>query len=306
MRNTAICLFVYNRSHHTSKVLKSLSECKNFEKFRLYIFSDNFKSSKKNDKFEVNLVRNKILEFKKKNKNIFIKFSKINLGLYKNLTKGISYVLSKHPSVIVIEDDLVFNENFLNFMDCSLQKFRDKKNILQISGYSYPINYNSNVSYFLNLTSCWGWATWSDRWRDFIKFSKNQKLIQEEYNNIKYDCYKKSNFNINGSYNYLKMLKKQLTSQFNSWGILFYLFSFHKNFLNLFPPSTLVENRGFDGSGSHKSTSNVFNKVVNKEKNKRIGYPRTNKLNNHNQKQVGIFLLKELGLVRKIINYLFK
>ena len=119
MRNTAICLFVYNRSHHTNKVLKSLSECKNFEKFRLYIFSDNFKASKKNDKFEVNLVRNKILEFKKKNKNIFIKFSKINLGLYKNLTKGISYVLSKHPSVIVIEDDLVFNENFLNFMDCS-------------------------------------------------------------------------------------------------------------------------------------------------------------------------------------------
>lgn len=306
MRNTAICLFVYNRSHHTSKVLKSLSECKNFEKFRLYIFSDNFKVSKKNDKFEVNLVRNKILEFKKKNKNIFIKFSKINLGLYKNLTKGISYVLSKHPSVIVIEDDLVFNENFLNFMDCSLQKFRDKKNILQISGYSYPINYNSNVAYFLNLTSCWGWATWSDRWRAFIKFSKNKKLIQEEYNNIKYDCNKKNNFNVNGSYNYLKMLKKQMTSQFNSWGILFYLFSFHKKFLNLFPPFTLVENRGFDGSGSHKSTSNVFNRVVSNGKSKKISYPRIIKLNTHNQKQVGIFLLKELSLVKKTIHYLFK
>ena len=127
MRNTAICLFVYNRSHHTSKVLKSLCECKNFEKFRLYIFSDNFKSSKKNDKFEVNLVRNKILEFKKKNKNIFIKFSKINLGLYKNLTKGISYVLTKHSSVIVLEDDLVLNNNFLNFMLNSLKKFKNKK-----------------------------------------------------------------------------------------------------------------------------------------------------------------------------------
>ena len=306
MRNTAICLFVYNRSHHTNKVLKSLSECKNFEKFRLYIFSDNFKASKKNDKFEVNLVRNKILEFKKKNKNIFIKFSKINLGLYKNLTKGISYVLSKHPSVIVIEDDLVFNENFLNFMDCSLQKFRDKKNILQISGYSYPINYNSNVAYFLNLTSCWGWASWSDRWRAFIKFSKNKKLIQEEYNNIKYDCNKKNNFNVNGSYNYLKMLKKQMTSQFNSWGILFYLFSFHKKFLNLFPPFTLVENRGFDGSGSHKSTSNVFNRVVSNGKSKKNSYPRIIKLNTHNQKQVGIFLLKELSLVKKTIHYLFK
>jgi hypothetical protein len=188
----------------------------------------------------------------------------------------------------------------------SLDKFKNKKNIFQISGYSYPINCNSNEAYFLNLTSCWGWATWSDRWRAFIKFSKNKKLIQKIYNNIQYDSNKKSDFNVNGSYNYLKMLKKQLTSQFNSWGILFYLFSFHKNFLNLFPPYTLVENRGFDGSGSHKSISNVFNQVVSKDKSKRISYPRINKFNNHNQKQVGIFLLKELSLVRKIIHYLFK
>ena len=306
MRNTAICVFVYNRPFHTKQVLRSLSQCKNFKNFRLYIFSDNFNLSKKDDKSKVNLVRKEILKFKKENKNIFIKFLKTNLGLYKNLTKGISYVLRKHTSIIVLEDDLIVDKNFLNFMYSSLEKYKKIKNILQISGYSYPIKCNSRDAYFLNLTCCWGWATWSDRWTAFIKFSKNKKLQQEVYNNIKYDCNIKSNFNVNGSYNYLKMLKKQLTSQFNSWGILFYLFSFHKNFLNLFPPSTLVENRGFDGSGSHKSTSNVFNEVVSKDKIKRIGYPRINKLNNHNQKQVGIFLLKELSLVKKIINYLLK
>ena len=306
MKNPAVCLFVYNRASHTKNILTSLSECKNFCDYKIYIFSDNFKLKNNKDKTKVKLVRDEIFKFKKIHKNIFIEFSKINLGLYKNLTKGISNVLKKHSSVIVLEDDLVLHKNFLNFMLNSLEKFKNKKNILQISGYSYPINCNSNDAYFLNLTSCWGWATWSDRWWALIKFSKDKKLIRQVYNNIKYDCNKKSNFNINGSYNYLKMLKKQLTSQFNSWGILFYLFSFHKNFLNLFPPSTLVENRGFDGSGSHKSTSNVFNKVVSKEKSKRIGYPRINKLNSHNQKQVGIFLLKELSLVRKIIYYLFK
>jgi hypothetical protein len=286
--------------------LKSLSLCKNFAKFRLYIFSDNFNVSKKNDKLEVHLVRNEILKFKKENKNIFIKFLKTNLGLYKNLTRGISYVLSKHTSVIVLEDDLIFDENFLNFMYSSLEKFKNKKNILQISGYSYPINCNSSNAYFLNLTSCWGWATWSDRWSAFIKFSKNKQLMQQEYNNIQHDHNKKSDFNVNGSYHYLKMLKKQMTSQFNSWGILFYLFSFHKKFLNLFPPFSLVENRGFDGSGSHKSTSNVFNRVVSNGKSKRISYPRVNELNNHNQKLVSIFLLKELSLVRRIVHYLFK
>lgn len=306
MRDTAICLFVYNRFYHTKQVLNSLSKCRNFEKFRLYIFSDNFKASKKDDKFEVNLVRNEILEFKKKNKNIFIKFSKINLGLYKNLTTGISYILKKYSSVIVLEDDLIIHKNFLDFMYNSLKKFRNKKNILQISGYSFPINLNSSDAYFLNLINCWGWATWSDRWKDFIKFCKNKPLIEQEYRNIQNDYNKKNDFNVNGSYEYLKMLKKQMTTQYNSWGILFYLFSFHKKFLNLFPPFSLVENRGFDGSGSHKSTSNVFNRIVSNGKSKRISYPRVNKLNNHNQKLVSIFLLNELSLVRKIIHYLFK
>jgi hypothetical protein len=306
MRNTAICLFVYNRHHHTKQLLKSLFECKNFAKFKIYIFADHFKPNKQNDQIEVNLVRNEVLKFKKINKNIFIKFSKINLGLYKNLTRGISYVLTKHPSVIVLEDDLLLHQNFLDFMYDSLEKFKNKKSVLQISGYSYPIKHNMSVAYFLNLTSCWGWATWSDRWRGFIKFSKNKKLIQKEYNKIFYDYNKKNEFNVYGSYNYLKMLEKQMTSEFNSWGILFYLFAFHKNFLNLFPPFTLVENRGFDGSGSHKSTSNIFNKNINKGKKKRIGYPHIIKLNNCIQKLIGIFLLNELSLFRKIKNYLFK
>jgi GR25 family glycosyltransferase involved in LPS biosynthesis len=306
MINTAICLFVYNRPHHTRQVLKSISDCKNFSKFQLYIFSDNFNKLKKKDELQVSLVRNEVSKFKKKNKNVLIKFFNINLGLYRNLTKGISYVLKKHASVIVLEDDLILKKNFLHFMHNSLEKFKNKKNILQISGYSYPVKSNTNNVYFLNLTSCWGWATWSDRWENFIKFSKNKKLIKKEYDDISSNDRKKDQFNVQGSYNYLKMLKKQITSKFNSWGILFYLFSFHKNFLNLFPPSTLVENRGFDGSGSHKSISNVFNQVVSKDKSKRIGYPRMNKLNNYNQKQVGIFLLKELGLVRKIMHYLFR
>jgi len=305
MRNTGICLFVYNRCDHTKKILKSLSECNNFKKFNIYIFGDSFKFDKNNDKNKVSLVRKEVLNFKKINKNIFIKFSKTNLGLYKNIIRGISYVLKKHSAVIVLEDDLVVHKNFLNFMYKSLEKYKNKKNILQISGYSYPINCNSNKVYFLNLTSCWGWATWSDRWRNFIRFLKDKNLVKKEYNKIRYDYNKKNKFNVYGSYNYLKMLKKQMISQFNSWGILFYLFSFHKNFLNLFPPFSLVENRGFDGSGSHKSTTDIFNRNIKKDRNQKIFYLNTIKLNNHIQKQIGTFLLNELNLFKKIKNYLF-
>ena len=296
-------IFVFNRPQHTYNLLKSITNCSSIKNIRFYVFSDFY--SKPEDKQKVLEVRSIVHSFKNNLNILLIKYKK-NKGLYKSIICGVDYIIKRNSKVIVLEDDLILDNSFFKYINLSLTKYKNKKDILQISGYSYPINCNSNDAYFLNLTSCWGWATWSDRWTDFIKFLKNKKLIQEEYNKIQNDFNKKSNFNVSGSYNYLKMLKKQLTSQFNSWGILFYLFSFYKNFLNLFPPHTLVENRGFDGSGSHKSTANVFNRVVSNGKSKKISYPRIIKLNTHNQKQVGIFLLKELSLVKKTIHYLFK
>jgi hypothetical protein len=306
MKKIIISLFVYNRIDHTKKLLESLSKCNNFNKCKIYIFSDNYKSGNDIDKTKVNLVRNEIIEFRNKNKNIIIKFLKKNLGLYQNLIKGISFVLKKESTVIVLEDDLVLHKNFLNFMYNSLQKFKNKQNILQISGYSYPINSRINEAYFLKLTSCWGWATWRNRWIEFIKFSKNKKKINKEYNNIYFDQNKKYLFNIYGSYNYIKMLEKQITKNYNSWGILFYLFSFSKNLLNLFPPYTLVKNNGFDGSGLHRSMSNIFNSKNVRVLNKKIIYSKQIELNVPIQKKISIFLSTELNMVNKFIKFLFK
>ena len=57
-----------------------------------------------------------------------------------------------------------------------------------------------------------------------------------------------------------------MVQNFNSWGILFYLYSFNNNKLNLFPSKSLIENNGFDGSGLHKSKSDVFNLKTKSEK----------------------------------------
>ena len=58
----------------------------------------------------------------------------------------------------------------------SLSKY-SSKNILQISGYSYPIETKNSEAYFLNLTSCWGWGTWNDRWIKFSKFLNKKSEI---------------------------------------------------------------------------------------------------------------------------------
>ena len=153
----------------------------------------------------------------------------------------------------------------------------------------------------MNLTSCWGWGIWKDRWQDFYKFLSSKKMIDSIYQNIKKDKFLKFKFNINNSYNYLNFLKKQISGNFNSWGVLFYLYSYQKNKLNLFPAKSFIVNDGFDGSGLHKSTSDIFNL---NSKSKRVSYTLSNKITNNekNLNKISIFLKKELSIFKKIKN----
>lgn len=302
MSSSPIIIFTYNRIYHTRKLLNNISICKKFNKSKIFIFSDGYKKKIFSDKKKVLGVRRELKKFSKKNKNVELSFLKNNVGLYQNLMRGISKILKKYSNAIIVEDDLTLDENFFIFMNKSLSTYKKKKNILQVTGYSYPIKCNNNSAYFLNLTSCWGWGIWRDRWFDFIKFTQDKDLICEIYKKLSSDKSLKNRFNLNGSFNYLNLLKKQINSDFNSWGILFYLFSFYNNYLNLFPPYSLVKNTGFDGSGAHRSTSDIFNITVNKSQ-KKIVYPKLLKKNNTNLKKISIFLNKELNFISKIVNF---
>jgi hypothetical protein len=47
------------------------------------------------------------------------------------------------------------------------------------------------------------------------------------------------------------MLQRQMKGNLDSWGIRWYWSVFKNNGLTVFPPSTLIENKGMDGFGSH-------------------------------------------------------
>ena len=134
---------------------------------KIYIFIDGPKNKEDEENVKkVNEISNK---FYKKFNNIRINANTTNIGLFNNLTNGVSKVLNSFNKIIVIEDDLVLDKNFIIYMNDSLVKFETNEKILQISGYSYPINGQSDESYFLNLVSCWGWGTWKNRWINFFK-----------------------------------------------------------------------------------------------------------------------------------------
>ena len=237
-----IVIFCYNRLSHLKKTVLSLENNYNYKKYKVYIFSDGAKNN--SDKSEVKKVRVYINSLK--NKKIQIIKNKKNLGLKKNVIKGLNIIFKKHRSAIIIEDDLILNKNFLNYMTKSIYFYSNKKNIGSISSYTpikpnYLNNYKDDV-YFSRRHFSWGWATWSNIWNEFI-FSENKlnKMLNEKHLN---------EFSKIGK-DLPILLKLSINNKISSWSIFFDFNCYLKELLCVCPKFSIVKNTGFDNSGTH-------------------------------------------------------
>lgn len=240
-----VAIFIYNRPEKVSSLLESIVTNKNFREFNYYIFSDGPK--KRGDFKNVRRCRDLVNDFFK-NLNCEFHFSKENKGLSSSIISGVTHVLKTNHTVIVLEDDLVLHEYFFQYMNYFLNKFKTNTNVYSINGHMYKDDklLPESNSFFLPCISSWGWGTWSKNWQDFLEFKSDEKNLRLKKESI-------FDFDLSNSYPFSKILRKTTLKKIDSWAILWYLFVFKNTGLNLFPPFTLILNKGFDGSGSNTS-----------------------------------------------------
>ncbi len=252
MNLAPIVLFVYNRPWHTKQTVEALQKNELAKESELYIYSDEAKSEDAQKSVdEVREYIDKIDGFKR---IIVIKREK-NWGLADSIINGVTKVVNKYGKIIVLEDDLVTSPYFLKFMNDSLDMYEKDKTVASIHGYIYPIN-NLPNTFFIKGADCWGWATWKDRWGIFEP--DGQKILDElQFKKLE----NKADFN--GSFGYTKMLKNQINGKNNSWAIRWYMSTFLKNMLTLYPGKSYVQNIGFGEDGTHcTSTTDVFDVIL--------------------------------------------
>ncbi|PHC41187.1 sugar transferase [Bacillus toyonensis] len=245
-----IVLFVYNRPEHTRKTIKSLQENKLSSESELFIFSDAPRNE--NDIEDVKMVRDVINEINGF-KNITVIKAEHNRGLANSVINGITEIINKYGTVIVLEDDLITSPNFLSYMNESLNFYSENLNVWSISGYTpdikFPEGYNDEI--YLSLRGCsWGWATWKHQW-DLVDWNVS------DYDSFKSSLEKRRKFNMGGN-DLSYMLDDQMASRINSWAIR-WVYSQHKqNKYTIYPVNSLVSNIGLDFSGTHSSNSDKY------------------------------------------------
>lgn len=241
MSQAAIAIFIYNRPEHLAATLDSLVRCPGFDDAVIYVFGDGPKTAL--DFAAVQSAR-LVVGQRLQGRAQFV-FSEVNQGLSRSITKGVAHVLVHHETVIVVEDDLLVSPGFLSFMNHSLDHFADDLNVFQVSGYSpFGPDDGQSGAVLLPWTSTWGWATWRRAWAAYDPDAVG-------WQTLKRDRALRRRFNLAGAYDYAHMLELQMAGRRDSWGIRWYWSVFMLGGLVCYPPSSLVLNRGFDGSGTH-------------------------------------------------------
>ena len=242
MELAPIALFVYNRPDHTRQTIEALQNNILATASDLIIFSDGPKDSVESRE-GVATVR-EYLKTITGFKSVRVVIRDKNNGLANSIITGVTEVISQYGRIVVLEDDMISSKHFLQYMNEALSFYERDEKVISIHAYIYPVKKSLPETYFLRGADCWGWATWKRGWDLFE--ADGQKLLNELE-----DKKLTQEFDFSSSYPYVKMLKDQINGKNNSWAIRWYASAFLKNKLTLYPGKSLINNIGFDGSGTH-------------------------------------------------------
>lgn len=248
-RPAPLLLLAYNRPAHTQRCLRSLAANPDMRHHPLYVYSDGPRTLAEAE--VVHAVRRTVREEAPGKKLVLVERPS-HLGLAASVIAAVNEVMDRHGQAIVLEDDLELSPAFLKFMQAGLERYAKDPRVMQVSGYMFPIGLSGEQTCpFLPMISSWGWATWARAWRHFDPDMAG-------LNRLRGNRQLRRRFDLEDSYPFFSLLEQQAIGQADSWAVRWYLSVFQQQGLTLFPPVSLVRNRGWDGSGTHCTVGNQF------------------------------------------------
>lgn len=251
-----ILLFAYNRPRHLQHTVEALAHNPLAQESELFVFSDGARTE--DDREDVELVRSYIHTIEGF-KTVHRIERDHNYGLAANIIDGVTDIVNRYGRVIVLEDDLVTAPGFLQFMNDALDTYADEPRVGHIQAYDFTQNPRLPETFLIKFTGSWGWATWQRAWQHFNP--DGQYLLNELHRR-----HLTRRFDFNGKYGFTRMLRRQVEGKNNSWAIRWNASLFLQDILSLNVGRSLVQNEGFDGSGTHCGADHLYEARLYKER----------------------------------------
>ncbi len=247
-----VCVFAFNRPEHTRRTLDALAQSPLAASTCLTVFIDGPRNDA--EKPIVDAVA-QVAETQQGFASIELRRRDRNAGLAVSIEEGVSQMMAEHGRAIILEDDILTSPAFLHYMNLALEHYRDTPDVWHIAGYNedIPQNRGSNHASLWRFMSCWGWATWADRWTHYSRDPDGLvRLFTDE------DIHR---FNLDGANDFWAQVLANKSGELKTWAVFWYATIFRNGGLCLSPQFSYVENIGFDGSGSHGVVNSSYGRA---------------------------------------------
>ncbi|MDB9395286.1 hemolytic protein HlpA [Microcystis aeruginosa] len=162
---TPVAFLIFNRPDTTARVFEAIRQAK---PPKLLVVADGPRADRPDDLEKCKAAR-AIIEGVDWDCEVLKNYSDVNLGCGRRPATGITWVFEQVEEAIILEDDILPNLAFFQFCDILLEKYRDDKRVMMISGENWLGEWKSNIQsyHFSCYGDMWGWASWRRAWQYF-------------------------------------------------------------------------------------------------------------------------------------------
>lgn len=181
-----------------------------------------------------------------------------NLGCKYGISTAVTWFFNNVEEGIILEDDCLPDESFFYYCQELLEKYRDDKRIMHISGDNFQQT-NKNFAcngdyYFSRIAHEWGWATWRRAWNLYDISMSNWPLAKKS--GLLYDIFKNGAVAYYWGHMFDDHSNKKMERKMDAWDGQWVFACLYNNGLCINPRTNLVSNIGFRADARRTSNPN--------------------------------------------------
>lgn len=244
MLETPVLFLIFNRPDMTKRVFEEIRKQKPKS---LYVAADGPRPKKDGEAELCEQARQIVLNVDW-DCEVKTLFRETNLGCQQAVYKAITWFFENVEEGIILEDDCFPHPSFFVFCEQMLEKYRNNKRVMHISGETQIAeDLTEDSYYFSNIPHIWGWASWRRSWNlydvkmkdypDFVKKKKIKEIFKNRYHQG----------------DWLKTLNQMYWKEIDTWDYIWCYTLFNNNGLSIIPNKNMVTNIGFGENSTHTS-----------------------------------------------------
>ena len=243
MTTTAVLFLIFNRPDTTTEVFAAIREAR---PARLYVAADGPRPDRAGEAERCAEARRIATEVDWPCE-VRTLFRDQNLGCRRAVSGAITWFFEHEEEGIILEDDCVPHPSFFAFCGELLERYRDDRQIMCITGNNFQADMKGwPYSYYYSIFNhCWGWASWRRAWAFYDSELEgfDPTVAPRKLDRL---C------RVRGfGDHWARIFDRVKTGQIDSWAYIWTWTCFRHGGLTCTPRVNLVSNIGFGESGTH-------------------------------------------------------